>query len=78
LGKIESMSKLGKEPINPVNPIKFEDGSGSYNGLTKREFFAGLAMQGILSNEKNHATNSHLVYVSIAIADELLKQLNDE
>jgi hypothetical protein len=74
------MSKLGKEPINPVNPIKFEDGSGSYNGLTKREHFAGLAMQGLIANAPNgHLSNSKQgVELAIRWTDELLKQLNDE
>lgn len=52
-------------------------------GLTKREYFAGLAMQALISNSsivKKIDTNNGedlplLSITSIAIADELLKQL---
>ena len=55
-------------------------------GLTKREYFAGLAMQGIMSNATaigvlNNTNESiplimeSLAKKSIELADELLKQL---
>ncbi len=53
-------------------------------GLTKREYFAGLAMQGLLSNSewmKNYQGEKYIMpddvvaQVSIQFADELLKQL---
>ena len=52
-------------------------------GLTKREYFAALAMQALISNSsivKKIDTNNGedlplLSITSIAIADELLKQL---
>ena len=56
-------------------------------GLTKREYFAGLAMQGLYSNHewaKNLTEDDwdeykeRLVSSSIEIADELLKQLENE
>ena len=59
-----------------------EKGEGNYQGLTKREYFAGLAMQGLLSNpninrpltgeDDKHARFSE---VCIQYADSLLKQL---
>lgn len=55
-------------------------------GLTKREYFAAMAMQGIMSKDyvklsitetKTDFTNVKVVAeMSIAIADELLKQLS--
>lgn len=59
------------------------------NGLTKREYFAGLAMQGILSNISQEPTNKYSVNDgflnteliakdSIKCADELLKQLESK
>jgi len=65
----------GKQPINPVgyrNNYKCD-------GLTKREYFAGLAMQGILS-ALPHPLEAHRKTVSekaIQLADELLKQLEN-
>lgn len=52
-------------------------GMQEFQGLTKREYFAGLAMQGLCSY--NGTMNEHNVEStirrSIEIADELLKQL---
>lgn len=55
-------------------------------GLSKREYFAGLAMQGLLSNSGHvqtfngnspHAVPSEIAKYSIQYADELLKQLEN-
>ncbi len=48
-----------------------------YHGLTKREHFAGLAMQALLSNAKPDTLGDPetVTKYSILIADELLKQL---
>jgi len=56
------------------------DGTLDYSlnqGLTKREYFAGLAMQGLLATSGKLSTNSKwLSEASIRYADELLNQLN--
>ena len=56
-----------------------EKGEGNYQGLTKREYFAGLAMQGLLSNKSitcPDVDNAEIIIsASICLADELLKQL---
>ena len=46
-------------------------------GLTKRELFAAMAMQGICANptSKIPAYGKEIAQVAIEIADELLKQL---
>ena len=45
-------------------------------GLTKREYFAGLAMQGMLSNENTIVWTDHkIAKESVDLADELLKAL---
>ena len=55
-------------------------------GLTKREHFAGLAMQGILSNHVTGDADLHsshnewlndISQASVEFADELLKQLGE-
>ena len=51
-------------------------------GLTKREYYAGLALQGTCSNQeflKNLNGDPNLVIKAcIEIADELLKQLEEK
>ncbi len=45
-------------------------------GLTKREYFAGLAMQGLLASNNGQSID-YLIHQSIKAADELLKQLEN-
>lgn len=50
----------------------------SFGGLTKREYFASMAMQGLLS-EPAVQTKTHMECIahnSVLIADELIKALN--
>ena len=92
----------GKQPISPTMYTKFGDGEDDYKplkdgqktgwevkfgGLTKREYFAGLAMQGMLSNSGTSIYlkgNIDLLVpelvskFAIEYADELLKQLENE
>ena len=66
-----------KNADKPINPTI--DKNIRYHGLTKREYFAGLAMQGILANPStNSARNVIIADVAITCADELLKQLEHE
>lgn len=72
-----------------THPITDETTIGQM-GLTKREYFAGLAMQGILANKSlmdsiiSYSQNNNIPATevvsndSILHADELLKQLNNE
>jgi hypothetical protein len=59
---------------------------GVQDGLTKREYFAAKAMQGLLSNiewmreykgEKYLMETDILAKVSVKIADKLIKELNN-
>lgn len=81
------MSDNGKESAFPrINP----DYDGNWNkehhmgGLTKREYFAGLAMQGLLmgTHGKDDAILKDFIECvatdAIKCADELLKQLNHD
>ena len=80
--------KNADQPINPIVQDEYiAQGERillcSQEGLTKREYFAGLAMQGLLSSFTHNAANGFYgteVVVSTAIeyADELLKQLENE
>lgn len=68
----------------PAYPTHDEAEGGIYTvdaGLTKREYFAAMAMQGLLSNAYWASTNSlgidheNCANHAIKLADELLKQL---
>lgn len=49
-------------------------------GLTKREYFAAMAMQGILSDQTHLRPNEaeEIVRRSVILADALLEQLNQQ
>jgi hypothetical protein len=63
--------------INSDGRVQFD----IYLGLTKREYFAGLAMQGLLVNYKEHCHFGNdewqpmVSELAVKCADELLKQL---
>ena len=74
----------------PIHPLKADLGQGKiihYFGLTKREYFAGLAMQATMTSHhlmeacirtvKNTDIDVQIAIIrnSIEVADELLKQL---
>lgn len=44
-------------------------------GLTKREYFAAMAMQGMMSIDQSYSVQ-YIALRSIELADELLKQLS--
>lgn len=78
--------KNGDKPAYPCSQSDHE--SGGYTGLTKREYFASVAMQGLLSNPEYikdlmenarrniiRDANAMAIRESFDMADELLKQL---
>ena len=70
------------EQDQPAHPT-MEQGSDSVGlpcvyttpGLTKREYFAGLAMQGLISVATNYG---NLAAFSVRAADTLITELNKE
>lgn len=44
----------------------------TFPGLSKREYFAGLAMQGLINNVNS---DKFIAEAAVKLADELLKQL---
>lgn len=83
-----------KNADKPITPLHGADGTlfssstvdegaikslGLLIGLTKREYFAGLAMQGIISTTHSSTINSQamtsICSEAIELADQLLKQL---
>ena len=83
-----------KNGDKPINPIVQEENIGQGGkilmcteyGLTKREYFAGLAMQGLLANCNGGMTSggsrtfspNGISELAILHADELLKQLEEK
>jgi hypothetical protein len=63
----------------PMKEGKQANGQPRYAqyGLTKREYFAAMAMQGILANPECNASIEGYVKDAIKYADELLTQLNN-
>ena len=71
-----------KNGEQPAFPKEVPDGDRLQNGLTKREYFAAMAMQGLLSGgdgEYQKTTNTrepkYIALLAVDYADELLKQL---
>ena len=69
------------KPINPI-PEHFDKYQNENIGLTKREYFAGLAMQGLIAGRwacPDNVPNDVMTIVEQAVfhADELLKQLEN-
>ena len=47
-------------------------------GLTKREHFAGLAVQGLIAQSYGPRTVKEIAFESLAMADALLKELEQD
>jgi len=65
--------KNSELPINPI--LDWNEVKSKSIGLTKREYFAGLAMQGLLSNPNKTSNPIQISEDAVMYADELLKQL---
>lgn len=66
--------KNGQKPINPI--LDWNDVKADSIGLTKREYFAGLAMQGLLACSEINCLSNDICESAVGLADELLKQLD--
>jgi hypothetical protein len=72
--------KNGDKPINPSIDIIKEDFSSQtikHNGLTKREYFAALAMQGLIARSEALGINApYITSTAVYCADALLAELD--
>lgn len=72
--------KNADKPINPLEIEKYPPNNGiiKFLGLTKREYFAGLAMQGMLANSSlNNLKEETVAEISVLCADKLLENLEN-
>lgn len=79
LDVIKLADQYNDNGLNPVNPIKIECKNGRLElyGLTKREYFAGLAMQGMLADP--NASNfkpKFIAELAVDFSDALLEELD--
>ena len=66
------------EPNEPIRFVKPPFTPGSYYGLTKREYFAAMAMQGLMSNGGNMNTYEEDAETAVRVSDFLIAALNKE
>lgn len=65
----------GDDLIHSFNDTS--EGQGFFRGLKKREYFAAMAMQGILASNRTQKTETSLSKLAVYYADELIKALNE-
>ena len=72
------MTTRGAEPAYPT-PVAMSPGVGAYHselpGLSKRELFAGMAMQGLLAGGYHTAFPGEASEQAVMYADALLAEL---
>lgn len=68
----------GNEPINAIVEDNNYEGQlireAHFYGLTKREYFAGLAIQGMISTSRE--SYKYMVQNAVIASDELITALN--
>ena len=75
-------SNNGSDPARPVTGFKDEAGQvlhgQLFHGLTEREHFAAMAMQGFCANKGSNGRNdSDVAMLAVNAADALLKALEE-
>jgi len=73
---MKNADKPALPTVDTIHPRTGERHEPINLGLTKREHFAALAMQGLSANEGLHSWDAERICIeSVKMADELLKQL---
>ena len=73
--------KNGKKPAFPLGQAEnFRWSDGTDMGISKREYFAGLAMQGLMTSQNQEGEWRHDIKtcaeISVKMADALLAELD--
>ena len=72
------MQQVGENEFRASKPSDQKEWNIPTEGLTKREYFAGLAMQGILANSSlNNLKEETVAEISVLCADKLLENLEN-
>jgi hypothetical protein len=71
-----SNKDMPAHPMNEKDSIKWLQGGSGLSGLTKREHFAGLAMQGFLASNGNRSIRGSIPTIAVEYADALLAELD--
>lgn len=70
------MENKETKPNEPINIVEYNNNYIS-TGLTKREYFASMAMQGIISNKDGLDIKiERIVESAVDTADALIEELN--
>lgn len=69
--------KNSEQPAYPTPDCEVSGTALQYLGLTKREYFAAMAMQGYLASygPAEHANGKHVAKIAVECADALLTEL---
>ncbi len=62
------------KPNEPIHVIEYNNNYIS-NGLTKREYFSAMALQGLLADRKLGSIQEHAEY-AVKLADTLIEELS--
>lgn len=65
-----------EDPAFPTDYWMDENQTGTVPGLTKREYFAAMALQGLLANSALTDTIADNATIAIQAADALIAKLN--
>lgn len=68
------MENRETKPNEPINTIEYNN-NYIYTGLTKREYFAAMAMQGLLANYGSSYSVQNTME-AVYMADALIEELN--
>jgi hypothetical protein len=63
---------------NPNDVVTYNENINFGRGLTKREYFAALLMQGMLANSANVTDARGFAFSAAVYADALIEALNKE
>jgi hypothetical protein len=68
-------------PHKPVHPASREQIFAGQAGITLREHYAGLALQGMLANAAHTLKDKHdlrpMAIISVSLADDLIQALRE-
>jgi hypothetical protein len=62
------------KPNEPIHTIEYNNNYIS-NGLTKREYFSAMALQGLLADRKLGSIQEHAEY-AVKLAEALIEELS--